>query len=358
MKVDSDLKPGDAVLVCDSKGKPLAQGHWCKEQGLCVRIFSFDPELKISEQFWWDRLLAIKGLRDLLNLPNVKTNGFRFIHGEGDGLSGLVVDIFGNQASIHNGNPGLSFLIPTLTKFLAEFYSINHVFLVDTYYSEGRWLTSPAPSDSIFLENGLSFLVDIEGGQKTGHFLDQQDNRLCLQKFAKGRDVLDAFCYSGGFSVYGMAGGARSVTSVDISEYALFLVKKNLEINKLEKGHEAVLADCFQFLRSAKPNSYDLIILDPPAFAKTNQAVLKASRGYKDINLLALNLVRPRGFIFTFSCSQHVDQDLFKKIIFAATKDSGRDVRILREVSQSMDHPVSVYCPQSNYLKGLLLYVE
>lgn len=356
-RADQGLSVKDQVIIKDHTGKPLALGHWCGSDGLVCRIFSFDPACVVDEAFWANRFYRAKLLRQTFGLPNASTNAYRLLHGEGDGLSGLVCDIFRKSASIQSTNPGFTSIIPLLTSFLVDECGIENIFLADSCAEQNAWILGPS-DDGEFLENNLVFLPDIGHGQKTGHFLDQRDNRALVKSYAKGRDVLDAFCYSGGFSTYALSGGAHTVTSVDISEVAIHLCEKNVSKNGFGDAHRAVVADCFTYLRQIKKDDFDLIILDPPAFAKSAQAVTRAARGYKDINLLALKAVRGRGMVFTFSCSQHIDVDLFKKIIFAAAKDSAREVKIIGELTQGADHPVSVYCPQSSYLKGLALYVE
>lgn len=355
-KISQSIEIGDVVAVKDQRGEVLAYGHWCSDEGLVCRLFSIGRDDAIDETFWLTRMRDARALRTMLGFPSASTNGYRLIHGEGDGFSGLVVDIYHDSASISSMNPGLDAIMPTLTKFLVEECAQKRVFYDAAYKNESRWLVGHAEA-SEFVENNLRFLVDISEGQKTGHFLDQRDNRCLVQSFAHERDVLDAFSYSGGFSVYAGRGQARSVTSLDISKPALSLAEANMAQNNLASVHRTVAADCFTFLRTLTSDEYDLIILDPPAFAKSAHAVMRASRGYKDINLVAMKAIRRGGLLFTFSCSQHIDQDLFKKIIFAAAKDAAREVRILKELSQGADHPVSVFCPQSHYLKGLLLQV-
>ncbi len=355
-KIDQTIVVGDVVTILDTQGAFLAHGHWCCNDGLVCRLFSFDKDAVIDDAWWYQRFVDALDLRKTLGLPSKATNGFRLIHGEGDLLSGLVVDVYHESASIQLSNPGLDPVIPVLGDFLAKACGVTRIFYDTTFKNESRWLVGHGETSS-FIENNLTFFVDIGEMQKTGHFLDQRDNRYLVQTLSEGRDVLDAFCYTGGFSVYAAQGGAASVTSLDISKPALALAEKNIAKNHLSSVHRTIVADCFNYLRNLTKDEYNFIILDPPAFAKSAKAVMRASRGYKDINLLAMKAIRGDGLLFTFSCSQHIDQDLFKKIIFAAAKDAQRDVRIVREVSQGVDHPVSVFCPQSNYLKGLLLYV-
>lgn len=357
LKKDGDIGVGDEVLVIDHHGKALALGHWCSNEGLVCRILSFDTGVMLDSDFYVNRFHKALMLRRSFGLPNQETNGYRLIHGEGDGLSGLVCDIFGEAASIQLSNPGLKKCISTLIDFLVQYLNIKKIYFNDSFDGQSNWLLGKN-SEDIFLEGNFRFVADIDEGQKTGHFLDQRSNREFLKQLARGRSILDAFCYSGGFSVYALAGGARAVTSVDIAKKAISLCQQNVSNNNLEAYHRPVVADCFSYLRQIKNDDFDVIILDPPAFAKSAQAVNRAARGYKDINLLAIRAVRPGGMVMTFSCSQHVDEDLFQKIIFAASKDASREVKIVKKLTQGVDHPVSVYCPQSLYLKGLALYVE
>lgn len=356
-KLPKDISVGDLVIILSHDKEPLALGHFCNNEGLSVRLCSFNPKEIIDNDFWLKRFHRALLLRKRLNFLNIKTTGYRLIHGEGDLLSGLVCDIYGDSASIKLANPGLRQIIPKLVDFLKENLNIKSV----CFALEGE---SPAPilgdeSDHEFLENNLSFVAHLCSGQKTGYFLDQRENRLLLKSYAKDRTILDAFCYAGGFSVYALAGGAKSVTSIDASERAIAWTNEHVAKNGPYFGsHQSQVADCFDYLRTLKPEAFDLIVLDPPAFAKSASTVMKASRGYKDINLLALKALAKDGFLFTFSCSQHISADLFKKIIFAAAKDIGREVSILHEMTQGPDHPISVFCPQSSYLKGLVLKVD
>jgi 23S rRNA (cytosine1962-C5)-methyltransferase len=356
-KQDHALEVGDKIAIRDHRGVILALGHWCGGEGLVCRVFSFDVDEKIDDEFWLTRLREALAVRKTFGLPSKTTNGFRLVHGEGDGLSGLVLDVYDENASIQLSNPGLAAHMPLLMDFLQKECGQKRIFYHASFNDESTWLVGTG-GISQFRENDLGFHVSIDEGQKTGHFLDQRDNRALVRSLAGGRDVLDAFSYTGGFSVYAAAGGARSVTSLDISKQALAMAADNISLNNFAHSHRIIEADCFNYLRTLTKDEYDLIILDPPAFAKSAQAVMRASRGYKDINLVAMKAIKNGGLIFTFSCSQHIDQDLFKKIIFAAAKDSRRDVRIVRELTQGADHPVSIYCPQSLYLKGLLLYVS
>ncbi|HXW52465.1 MAG TPA: class I SAM-dependent rRNA methyltransferase [Myxococcota bacterium] len=354
-KIDDSIDLGDAVCLMDHQKKPLALGYWCGGAGIVIRLVSFEPDYALDPAFFRKRFIGARDLRRALGLPNQRTNGFRLIHGEGDGLSGLVCDVFNDTASIQLSNPGLKPIIDDLCQFLVDIYNIKSIYFDDG--SSGQWIL-PGQSEVLFKENGHMFFATVGHGQKTGYFLDQRANRDLVEAYAREKNVLDTFCYSGGFTVHALQGGARSVTSVDISHNALLFCEKNVASNDATGAHALVEADCFTYLRELQKDDFELIILDPPAFAKTAHAVAKASRGYKDINLLAMKAIRSGGYIFTFSCSQHVAMDLFKKIIFSAAVDSQREVKIVAELTQGGDHPVSVYCPQSLYLKGLMLYVE
>ncbi len=355
-KLPENLSVGSLVVVCDHEGKALALGHFCGHEGLVVRLFSFDVDCK--EDIWQKKFEAGWRLRALLGFPSKECTGFRLFHGEGDGLSGLVVDIFGTAMSITLSNPGLESIIPELIAYFKPLLQLEYVILERVFSSSQEILLGSSQKIS-FLEHGLKFCADPEGGQKTGHFLDQRENRFLLKSLSKDRRVLDAFCYSGGFSVYALKGGASHVVSVDISEHAIAQAKNHVALNAPFKGsHEGVVADCFNYLREIKNNDFDMIVLDPPAFAKSAASVMRASRGYKDINLVAMKALPVGGLLWTFSCSQHISVDLFKKIIFASAKDAKRSVKILYELHQGPDHPVSVFCPQSSYLKGLVVQVD
>lgn len=356
-KKSKDISPGDEITINDHQGSFLAKGHWCSPEGLSCRILSFEPDVSFDEGFYKARFAEAFAARKRFLLPNINTNGYRLIFGEADGLSGLVCDIFADTASIELSNPGLSQAMPLLADFLHKELGVRHVYCHESSLEQGMWLKGQSQKVR-FLEQGLLFQADIDGGQKTGHFLDQRDNRQLVREWAHERQVLDAFCYSGGFSVYALAGQANRVTSVDIAEKAIDLCSSNVAVNGFSARHEAIKADCFSYLRHVPKNAFDFIILDPPAFAKSAQAQERAARGYKDINWLMLKAIAPGGVLLTFSCSQHIDEDLFQKIIFAAAKDAKREVSIVKKLGQGVDHPVSLYCPQSQYLKGLALYVR
>jgi 23S rRNA (cytosine1962-C5)-methyltransferase len=292
------------------------------------------------------------------------------VNAEGDGLPGVVIDAYGNTAVMQLRTPGTRALAHALADRLTQQLGFHHVFDKTVPNSEDEeaegsnpngtngWLTKPA-GEIQFLENGLKFYSAPDQGQKTGYYLDQRENRLKLKQLAKEREVLDAFTYAGGFGIYALAGGAKRVVSVDASENAVALCRRNVEANfPADARHQAALADCFDYLRQMPEGEFDCIVLDPPAFTKHISTVKKAARGYKDINLHALRKVRSGGLVFTFSCSQHISKDLFRKIVFGAAADARRSVRILDQLGQPLDHPVSIFHPEGEYLKGLILHVE
>ncbi len=298
---------------------------------------------------------------------NPETNVFRLIHGEGDNMPGLIVDFYNGTAVMQTHSVGMHLIYDELARALQE---VLGDVLKAIYYKSDKTLPFKADLDSkdgyLFgnesetevMEYGLRFKVDWEKGQKTGFFVDQRENRKLVEYYSKGRDVLNMFCYTGGFSFYAMQGGAKLVHSVDASEKAIDLTRENVELNfPGDKRHEAFVADGFEYLKAIQ-DKYDLIILDPPAFAKHRNSLTQALRGYKRINTRAFEQIRSGGILFTFSCSQVVTKDKFREAVFSAAAISGRKVRILHQLSQPADHPVNIYHPESEYLKGLVLYVE
>ena len=331
-------------------------------------MFSFgeNPEGKnskaIGEDDFWEAKFqsAVDYRRSILD---IETNtGYRLINAEGDSLPGVVVDLFGQTASVQLRTPGAKTLKGDIKRFLIEKMSVKSLFFSTSTGEKGileeNWENKPE-GDITFDENGLKFYADITDGQKTGFFLDQRDNRKLVRDHAKDKRVLDVFSYSGGFSTNAVLGGAKEVVSVDASESAIELCRKNLVLNGFKKAkHEGVVTDAFQYLKDLQPDQFDLIILDPPAFTKHISTVNKAARGYKEINLKALQKIAPGSLLFTFSCSQHISPDLFRKIVFGAAADAGRDVRIVHQLSQGADHPINIFHPEGEYLKGLMLYVD
>jgi 23S rRNA (cytosine1962-C5)-methyltransferase len=361
---EEEIKDGELVKVFDSKKNYLAVGHW-QNGSIAVRIISHE-EVEIDQSFWNRKIKTAYDLRQKLGLTNnPNTNCFRLIHAEGDGLPGLIVDIYDTTAVIQCHSIGMY----KSRKNIAEAIETVLGDKVETIYDKsketlpGRFGRSTADAflkgentTGLVKENGHLFKVNWEEGQKTGFFLDQRDNRALLATFSKDRTVLNAFCYSGGFSVYALKAGASKVDSVDISQKAVDLAAENVAHNgNFEGQHEAIAADVMQFLKECP--AYDVVIVDPPAFAKSLSKKHNAVQGYKRLNALAIKKVKPGGFLFTFSCSQVVDRPLFYNTIVAAAIESGRNLRVLAHLSQPADHPVSLFHPEGSYLKGLVLQV-
>lgn len=348
---------GEIIAICDNKDVQMGLAWYSPNKTIVGRIFEFGENVRVDEKFWRKKLKAALDYRqNSLYLEN--TSGYRLVHAEGDGLPGVIIDLYGDAASLQLRRPGTSSILPVILEFLKSELNIWRVFVRYNDESDGEWvLGESGPAE--FWEYGLKFTADIESGQKTGFFLDQRDNRLKLVDFAADRTVLNAFSYTGGFSVYALAGEAKHVVSLDVSAPALELAKQHVEMNfEGDTRHEIIQADCFQYLRDMPQDHYDLIILDPPAFTKHQSTVDKATRGYKDINMKAIQKIKSGGLLFTYSCSQHISTDLFRKIVFGAAADVGRSVRIMSMMSQAPDHPINIYHPEGEYLKGLMLYVE
>ena len=355
---------GDLVTVYTHAGELIGTGHY-QLGSIAVRMLCFDDTI-IDGDYYYNRLLAAYNTRVSLNLIREDNNSFRLVHGEGDFLPGLVVDIYGNTAVMQAHSPGMHFARNTIAEALVKLPEgiVKNVYYksettlpyitrdTENYYIIGGYDTN------IALENGLKFHVDWLRGQKTGFFVDQRENRSLLEKYAKGRKVLNMFCYTGGFSFYAMRGGAQAVHSVDSSSKAISLTRENVELNfPGDTRHEAFAEDAFKFLNEMD-NSYDLIILDPPAFAKHKSALKNALIGYRKINAKAFEKIQKGGILFTFSCSQAVSKEQFRLAVFSAAAQSGRKVRILHQLTQPADHPINIYHPEGEYLKGLVLYVE
>jgi 23S rRNA (cytosine1962-C5)-methyltransferase len=364
----SEGKPeeGDAVNVYSADGEFLALGH-CQIGSIAVRILSFEPANPDFE-FWKMKIEKAWNLRKSIGIAgNSETNVFRLVHAEGDGMPGLIVDYYNGTAVIQMHTVGMYLVREMLVKALKEVIgdelkavynkSAKSLPFKADISSEDEYLLGEEGETEV-LENGLRFKVDWHDGQKTGFFIDQRENRRLVQEFARNRDVLNMFCYTGGFSFYAMKGGARLVHSVDSSAKAIELTNQNVELNFAgDTRHESFTADAFEFMRNIK-DKYDLIILDPPAFAKHRDAVHQALQAYKRINTRAFEQIRSGGIVFTFSCSQVVSKEKFREAVFSAAAISGRNVRILHQLTQPADHPVNIYHPEGEYLKGLVLYVE
>ncbi len=357
---------GDLVKVFSSNNRFLAIGHY-QIGSIAVRILSF-KEITIDNSFWADRIRTAYTLRRSLGLTEVENNNtFRLIHGEGDNLPGLIIDIYAHTAVMQAHSVGMHYARQQIAEALKDVLGDQ---LKNVYYkseatlpykanlgSEDGYLLGNEVED-IAEENGLKFYVDWQKGQKTGFFIDQRDNRSLLEHYAKDRSVLNMFCYTGGFSFYAMRGGAKIVHSVDSSSKAIYLTRKNVDLNfPGDSRHDAFAEDAFKYLEKMGSN-YDLIVLDPPAFAKHKNVLRNALQGYRKLNAIAFNKIKPGGILFTFSCSQVVSKENFRLSVFSAAAQSGRNVKILHQLSQPADHPINIYHPEGEYLKGLVLYVE
>ena len=359
---------GELVEVFGSDHTFLGIGHY-QIGSIAVRILSFHPVV-IDRAFWVEKIRAAYTLRLALGLVEVAGNNtFRLIHGEGDQLPGLIIDIYDQTAVIQAHSVGMHHARQMIAGALKEVLgdSLQQIY----YKSEGTLpynamldseneylLGGNSPQEHIAIENGLQFHIDWIKGQKTGFYIDQRDNRMLLERYAFNRSALNMFCYTGGFSVYAMRGGARIVHSVDSSSKAILLTQKNIELNfPGDRRHQAFAGDAFDYLEQMG-DPYDLIILDPPAFAKHKNALRNALLGYRKLNAVAFEKIRPGGIIFTFSCSQVVNKNDFRLAVFSAAAQSGRHVRILHQLTQPADHPINIYHPEGEYLKGLVLYVE
>ena len=365
--IDGQPDEGDLVRVLTADGAFAAVGHW-QIGSIAVRVLSFADE-SIDDAFWLRRLLAALDLRRALGLAATATNTtYRLVHGEGDGLPGLVVDVYGSTAVLQAHSVGMHVCRMAVAAALRTLLGAS---LTAIYYKSETTLPFKAglgqangflfgtSADNVAMENGLRFHIDWLHGQKTGFFVDQRDNRSLLETFARGRAVLNMFCYTGGFSVYAMRGGARLVHSVDSSAKAIDMATANVALNfPGDTRHQAFADDAFRYLQQMPGTAYDLIILDPPAFAKHKDALRNALKGYTRLNARAFEKIAPGGILFTFSCSQAVTKDQFRLAVFTAAAQSGRRVSILHQLHQPADHPVSIYHPEGEYLKGLVLYVE
>ncbi len=366
-----DLQEGQLVDVADDTGRYIATGHW-QIGSIAVRVLTFRQQ-DINRDFWLRRLQQAHRVRQAIGLIRPDNNAYRLVHGEGDRLPGLVIDIYGNTAVIQAHSVGMHLERHLLADCVRQIAGVHNIYYKSEttlpykadLHQENGFLLGGAPGlDTTALENGLRFNIDWLRGQKTGFFVDQRDNRSLVEHYARGRRVLNMFCYTGGFSVYALRGGAECVHSVDSSAKAVELVKANVALNfPDDTRHQAFCDDAFRFLDHAPaPDSsseaYDLIILDPPAFAKHKDALRNALKGYTRLNAAAFQKIKPGGLLFTFSCSQAVSKEQFRLAVFTAAAQSGRHVRILHQLHQPADHPINIYHPEGEYLKGLVLQVE
>lgn len=361
-----NLEEGDIVEVRSSDGTPLGVGHY-QIGSIAVRMLS-DEIIEINREYYFNRLNNALRLRKALGLLRNDNNAFRLVHGEGDFLPGLIVDVYGQTAVVQAHSVGMHYARDIIAECLV---SLPDASLRNVYYKSETTLPYKASLDpqndyiigsydtDIAVENGLKFRVDWLKGQKTGFFVDQRDNRSLLRHFARGRRVLNMFCYTGGFSVYALSGGATLVHSVDSSAKAVSLTRDNVRLNFGDDApHEAFAEDAFKYLAEMKDGAYDLVVLDPPAFAKHRGAIKNALRGYQKLNARAMEKMPEGSILFTFSCSQAVSKEQFRLAVFSAAAQVGRRVRILHQLTQPADHPINIYHPEGEYLKGLILYIE
>ena len=366
-RIEGEPEEGEIVDVFTSKKEFIACGHY-QVGSIAVRVLTFTQQ-EIDRDYWRQKLQVAKDLRVALGLiGNPENNTYRLVHGEGDNLPGLIIDVYDHTAVVQAHSAGMHVFRMEIAEALSEvmgdivqnIYYISETtlpFKADLLARENGFIKGGSP-ENVAMENGLKFHVDWLKGQKTGFFVDQRENRHLLERYSKGRNVLNMFCYTGGFSFYAMRGGANLVHSVDSSAKAIDLTNENVQLNfPGDPRHQAFAEDAFKYL-DRMGDQYDLIILDPPAFAKHRDAVRNALRGYTKLNAKAFEKIRPGGILFTFSCSQVVNKDNFRNAVFTAAAQSGRSVRILHQLTQPGDHPVNIYHPEGEYLKGLVLYVE
>lgn len=361
---DDDLQDGDLVRVLTNQGDFIAVGHF-QMGSIAVRVLSF-RDVPIDAEFWASRLASALKVRQSIGIAdNPLNNTYRLVHGEGDNLPGLIIDVYDRTAVMQAHSIGMHLcrkeiacqLVRVMGQRIDNVYYKSETTLPFMDDMENGFVYGGS-DDNVAVENGLKFYVDWLRGQKTGFFVDQRDNRSLLERYSAGKSVLNMFCYTGGFSVYAMRGGAKLVHSVDSSAKAIELTNRNVALNfEGDKRHEAFCEDAFRYLEQAG-NNYDLIILDPPAFAKHRGALHNALKGYTRLNNKAFQKIQPGGILFTFSCSQVVTKDHFRNAVFTAAAQAGRKVRILHQLHQPADHPINIYHPEGEYLKGLVLFVE
>lgn len=366
MNLEGNPEEGDVVTVLDSQHNFLCQGHW-QVGSIAVRVLTFEQD-PIDDAFWQKRLGEALGVRQAIGLADSEAGDtYRLVHGEGDLLPGLVIDVYGKTAVMQAHSVGMHVsreqIAVALKQVMGErldsiYYKSETTLPIKAAIDGGNGFLLGESHTDVAVENGLRFHIDWLKGQKTGFFVDQRENRSLLERYSHGRSVLNMFCYTGGFSVYALRGGAKLVHSVDSSSKAVELVRANVELNfPAEPRHEAFAEDAFRFLDDMTV-PYDLVVLDPPAFAKHRDAVKNALRGYTKLNARAMEKIAPGGILFTFSCSQAVSKEQFRTAVFTAATLAHRQVRILHQLHQPADHPVSIYHPEGEYLKGLVLYVE
>lgn len=359
--LDSDIQSGDKVWIVDFQDQVIASGHY-HASSIAVRILSFESE-EIDQDFYNKKILQALEKRKILQLPNSQTNAFRLIAGEGDGLSGLIIDFYNGHCVMQCHTEGMYQDVEMISKALQTAFgeSLKTIYLKDIHIKnkgyEGRFLLGDDVK-TIIEENGNQFEINWVEGQKTGFFLDQRENRNLVSKYIKGKNVLNAYCYTGGFSVYALKAEAKSVKSVDISSSAIELTNKNVELNGSYQNHVGIVQDVIQHLKEIDQDFHDLIILDPPAFAKSRKKSNNAIQAYKRINALAMQKIKRGGMLFTFSCSQVINRNTFEHTVRSAAIEIGRDIQIVHVLSQGPDHLIDIYHPEGHYLKGLALIIH
>ena len=364
---DKDLRDGDIVEVYDAQRQYLATGHY-QPTTIAVRVFSFEQR-DIDRDFWREKLLNAIAFRKSILLPNPQTNMYRLVNGEGDGMPGLIIDAYNRHLVMQVHSMGMYRLRKTLAELLAELLPDTKAICLKTAIetaedeevaTENGWIYGQPDEAVIASEHGILFKIDILNGQKTGFFLDQRESRAMVGELAKGHTVLNMFSYSGGFSLYALRGGAQHVDSVDISQKAIDLVEENVRLmgGDFAGRHNAVCEDVFAYLDRMPDYYYDLIVLDPPAFAKHHRVKEQGIKGYRNINRKTMEKIRPGGLLFTFSCSQAISRDDFQTLVFSAAALAGKNVRVVSRLQHAPCHPVSIYHPEGDYLKGLLVEVS
>ncbi|MFZ1454562.1 MAG: class I SAM-dependent rRNA methyltransferase [Saprospiraceae bacterium] len=364
--VDNGVKDGTIVEIVSWDKSFLAMGHYQSVSSIAVRIISFEPT-PIDLNFWKLKISAAIQYRKAVSLPNQKTNCYRLIHGEGDGLPGLIIDIYHDIAVIQCHSAGMYLAAQDIASSISACMpeQIRHIYLrakdtlpdslktdINDHFILGN------KNETTVKENGVNFKVNVESGQKTGFFLDQRENRSLVGSVSEGKSVLNCFCYTGGFSLFALMGGAQQVDSIDISQKAVDLMEENVLLNQFAGKHNSYCENVMTYLTTPNNVEYDIVIVDPPAFAKSLHKRHNAVQAYKRLNSLALKKVKPGGMLFTFSCSQVVGTQLFYDTIVAAGMESGRNIRVAKSLSQGPDHPIGLFHPEGHYLKGLQLFVD
>jgi 23S rRNA (cytosine1962-C5)-methyltransferase len=364
--IEGKISEGQIVEIYSSKGQYLATGHYSPGASIAVRIISFEQR-DIDHSFWVEKIKEAYEFRKRINLANSNiSNVYRLIFAEGDGLPGLIIDYYNKTAVFQAHSMGMYLaanrikeaMIEVMGEMLDAIYdkSFESLPVKSNALAKNQYIFNES-KPGIVIENGHQFKVDWETGQKTGFFIDQRDNRELLAKYSKDKKILNTFCYTGGFSVYALNAGAKLVHSVDSSQKAMDMVDVNVELNKKSASHQSFTADVFSFLKNMEED-YDIIVLDPPAFAKNRKVSHNAVQGYKRLNMEAIKRIKKGGLLFTFSCSQVIGRQLFENTIIAAAIEAGRKAKIIHHLSQPADHPVNIFHPEGEYLKGLVLYIE